>query len=99
MYIIIWEFRPAANRRDDFETVYGRKGRWAQLFACASGYLGTELARDAKDTTRYVTVDRWQTAQAYEEFRAKYGAEYSELDAACEELTSLEVLVGQFIDV
>jgi hypothetical protein len=48
------------------------------------------------DETRYLTIDRWQTAQAYEEFRAKYGAEYRELDGACEELTSDERLVGQF---
>ena len=99
MYTIIWEFRPALNRRSDFESVYGPKGRWAQLFACASGYLGTELVRDVNDQTRYVTIDRWETAQAYEEFQAKYGAEYRELDAACEELTSSEEFVGRFEEV
>ena len=96
MYIIIWEFRPAENRRDDFEVAYGAKGRWAQLFARASGYQGTELVQDAEDGTRYVTIDRWESAQAYAEFRSNYDAEYCELDAACEALTSAEALVGRF---
>jgi heme-degrading monooxygenase HmoA len=96
MYTIIWEFRITENQRDDFEAAYGARGRWAQLFACAPGYLGTELVCDAEDLMRYLTVDWWESAQAYEEFRSTYGAEYRELDAACEAMTSAEVFIGQF---
>ncbi len=96
MYTIIWEFRITENQRLDFEAAYGARGRWAQLFARAPGYLGTELVCDAEDVTRYVTIDCWESAQAYEEFRSTYGAAYRELDAACEAMTSAEVLIGQF---
>jgi heme-degrading monooxygenase HmoA len=99
MHVIIWEFRPAENRRDDFEATYGPQGPWAKLFARAPGYAGTELIRDVEDPTRYVTIDRWQTAEAYEEFKARFSAEYNALDMACVEMTSAEVLVGTFQEI
>ena len=96
MYTTIWEFRPAADRREEFEAAYGRSGSWADLFSRAVGYVGTELIQDTEDATRYLTIDRWRSRQAYDAFRNAFAAEYEELDAACEELTSHEALVGQF---
>lgn len=48
MYTIIWDFRAAANRRGEFDPAYARGGKWAQLFAQASGYIGTKLLRDGR---------------------------------------------------
>jgi len=96
MYAIIWEFRPADGRREEFEAAYGRDGEWARLFSRADGYLGTDLVRDTADATRYLTIDRWRSRQDYDAFRARFAAEYEELDAACEQLTSPEALIGLF---
>ena len=48
------------------------------------------------DSTRYVTVDRWQSRQAYELFRQTHAAEYQEIDARCAEWTDREVCIGSY---
>ena len=96
MYAIIWEFRPAEGRHEEFEAAYGSGGDWVRLFSRAAGFIGTELVRDTADATRYLTIDRWESRQAYDAFRAEFAAEYGEIDAACEALTSSESLIGLF---
>jgi heme-degrading monooxygenase HmoA len=98
MYAIIWEFRPAEGRRDEFEAAYGREGAWARLFSRAEGYLGTDLVRDTADATRYLTIDRWRSRADYDAFRARFADDYAAIDAACERLTSAETLVGLFAE-
>jgi hypothetical protein len=36
--VIVWEFRPRAERRAEFVTAYGPRGNWAQLFQRAEGW-------------------------------------------------------------
>lgn len=84
---IIWEFRPAPDRERDFETTYGPAGPWADLFRRADGYLGTELIPPRAPGGWYRTIDRWDSAAAYERFRQTCRAEYAALDDACESLT------------
>ena len=96
MYVAIWEFLVQPNRCEEFEAVYGSSGQWARLFAQAAGFLGTELLCDTSRPTRYVTLDRWQSRQAYEKFRSQFDAEYRQLDAQCEDLTAEETLIGRF---
>jgi heme-degrading monooxygenase HmoA len=96
MLVIIWEFRPRAERRAEFVTAYGARGSWAKLFERADGWLGTELARDARDASRYITIDRWTSRSAYDSFRNRFAAEYAALDAACEDFTVHEERVGEF---
>jgi hypothetical protein len=45
---------------------------------------------DAGAARLYLTMDGWESRQAYEEFRAKHGAEYAALDKQCEDLTEME---------
>jgi len=70
VYVIVWAFRPWPGREIEFEQAYGPVGRWAILFREAPGYLGTDLLRAADGSGRYLTVDRWQSPQAQEAFRA-----------------------------
>jgi heme-degrading monooxygenase HmoA len=95
-YVLIWEFQVRAGKEREFERVYGSQGDWARFFAQSSGYLGTELHRDATTRGRYVTVDRWNSREEYETFRSQHGAEYQELDAHCEKLTERETPLGAF---
>ena len=95
-YTCIWDFRVRPERQAAFETDYGPDGTWASLFRRAEGYLGTTLLRDRADPLRYVTVDRWQSIEAYQAFRARFSREYDELDRACAGLTSQETALGEF---
>ena len=62
--------------REEFERVYGPDGDWSQFFAGARGYIGTELLRDVETPSRYLVIDRWESADAYNSFAAEHRDEY-----------------------
>ncbi len=95
-YVYIWEFEVAPHKQAEFLRTYGPVGSWSALFRQASGYLGTLLLNDQVNPRRYLTVDRWTSAQAHDAFLAKFRAEYEELDRACENLTSHEASLGSY---
>jgi hypothetical protein len=90
VYEIVWEFRPAPGREGDSESVYGPTGLWAALIRRGPGYLGTELVPPRDSGGWYRTIDRWESAAAYERCRQTWGSEYNALDRMCESLTSDE---------
>ncbi len=90
MYEVFWEFQPAAQRERDFEFAYGASGPWVALFRRDPDYLGTELIPPREAGGWYRTVDRWESAAAYERFQRTWRSEYEALDRACEALTSAE---------
>ena len=59
-----------------FEQAYGPTGEWAQFFAGARGYVGTELLRDVDQPGRYIVIDRWESAETYNDFVAANSDEY-----------------------
>lgn len=59
-----------------FERVYGPGGEWAQFFKQGAGYIGTELLRDLEAPGRYLVIDRWESADAYNAFTAERREEY-----------------------
>jgi heme-degrading monooxygenase HmoA len=99
VYIVVWAFRPRPGREGEFERVYGPQGRWAALFREAPGYLSTDLLRAQDGSGRYLTVDRWQSRAAYEEFLKCHGSAYQALDQACEVLSESEERLGDFLVV
>src|SRR5215831_20371647 len=70
--IFTYEVRDPA----EFERAYGSDGEWAGFFRDGRGYVGTELLRDVETPGRYVVVDRWASAEAYNAFVAKHRDEY-----------------------
>jgi len=67
----------------EFERVYGPDGEWAEFFRQGRGFIGTELLRDVEAPGRYLVVDRWESADAYNAFVAERQEEYMErVDAA-----------------
>ena len=96
MYVIIWEYEVKAEHVDVFEKIYRADGAWAELFQKESGYLGTELLRHGKNRQHYITIDRWISARAYDDFLVNYQNEYMILDAECNELTKSENLLGKW---
>lgn len=99
MYVIVWEFRVRPGQERAFERAYGAEGEWARLFRQGEGYLHTELIRDAHDERRYLTLDRWRSAEAYERFRAHQREAYAALDQRCESLTEHETLLGALLSI
>ena len=59
-----------------FEQAYGPEGEWAAFFRGGVGYVGTELLRDLETPGRYLVVDRWDSADAYNAFATEHRDEY-----------------------
>jgi heme-degrading monooxygenase HmoA len=63
---------------EEFEGVYGPNGEWAKFFRQGQGYVGTELLRDVEAAGRYLVIDRWESAEAYNAFVAEWREQYME---------------------
>jgi heme-degrading monooxygenase HmoA len=96
VYVIVWAFQARSGCLPQFEETYGPAGDWSRLFRGSPDYLGTELLRAADGSGRYLTVDRWRSAAAYESFLAARRDEYETLDRRCDDLTDAEDLIGAF---
>ena len=95
-YTCLWEFIVEQSHTDEFERHYGPEGSWVQLFRQAPGYIETVLLRDSAVAQRFVTIDRWESAEAYRSFRATFSRQYAELDDRCQRLTNAETAIGSF---
>ena len=71
-------FSYEVRKTAEFERVYGPEGEWAQFFRQGRGYVGTELLRDVEAPGRYLVVDRWESADAYNAFVDERREEYME---------------------
>ena len=69
-------FRYEVRDPEQFEAAYGPEGAWAQFFRTGDGYIGTELLRDVEEPDRYMVIDRWESADAYNVFLAEKQEEY-----------------------
>jgi heme-degrading monooxygenase HmoA len=74
--VIALVFSYEVRDAEAFEAAYGPDGEWAGFFRQARGYIGTELLRDVETPGRYLVVDRWETAEAYNVFAAEQREEY-----------------------
>ena len=90
MFIRIWDYEVPADAVPEFCAAYASHGDWAELFARAVGYLGTELYRDPDHSGHFLTIDRWRTERDWHAFRARFGADYDALDARLDGLAAVE---------
>jgi heme-degrading monooxygenase HmoA len=99
MYVILWKFEVHPEKVDAFVAAYKSEGAWAQLFAQAEGYLGTELLRsfDGDGRTQFVTIDRWQSSAHFDQFRTQFDTRYCTLDTQCHGMTLKERKLGSFV--
>ena len=95
-FVYLWVYRVAPGRVDEFRELYGPNGLWVQLFRQAAGYMDTQLLRDRNDSGRFLTVDRWESEEAFLSFRARCAAEFDHLDGLGETLTIEENPLGVF---
>jgi len=97
-YTYIWEFFIAPAARTGFEEAYGPHGPWVKLFRGAPGYIETILLCDTANSLRYVTIDRWESAEAHASFRSQFSKQYEAIDRHCQGFTTGENLVGEFTE-
>ena len=94
MIEILWEFVVSEDKKEEFESHYAPAGAWAQFFRASPAYRGTTLL--AGEGNRYITCDRWDSREDYEEFRLANAEEYAALDRRFEPLTLSERSLGVF---
>jgi heme-degrading monooxygenase HmoA len=92
----MWSYEVAVEHRDAFRVLYGSEGPWVELFRQAPGYLDTQLLVDLDEIGRFVTIDRWESKEAFARFRSEFAEGFEFLDGRGETLTSREVLLGEF---
>ena len=96
MFVALWEYEVKPGSEKRFEKAYGPGGGWARLFRSDSNYRETRLLRDPFRAAIYLTLDFWNSREAYEKFMAAHKNEYQALDAAEEKLTSDERRIGWY---
>ena len=89
-------FRYDVRDPQAFEDVYGPDGEWAQFFRSGDGYIGTELLHDVEEPDRYLVIDRWESADAYNAFIAAHREEYMERVDATRFHYDSELRLGTF---
>ena len=94
MFVVIWQYEVRAGAEAAFEALYGADGAWVALFREFDGFIGTELLRG--DDGRYLTLDRWTSAAAYEAFLAAAKPRYAEIDAVGDAFTASEHRIGVY---
>jgi len=95
-FVVVWEFWVRPGAEAEFEMAYGAEGAWVRLFSVDPAYGATKLVRDAGEPRRYLTLDYWASAAAYESFKRNHVAQYGEIDRQCEKLTEREEEIGRF---
>ena len=98
-FVVIWEFRVRTGMEEAFEKAYGANGDWVQLFKQDKAYIGTELIHNFKDGQAYLTLDFWESEEAYDAFRGRHLASYRAIDQKCERMTESEREIGRFARV
>ena len=96
MFLALWEFEVKRGSEEKFEEVYGADGAWAKLFLQDSQYRGTRLVKDTRRERVYLTLDFWETREAYERFKKENAAKYERIDHECEGMTDQERVLGEW---
>jgi len=96
MFVALWEYEVKPGYEERFEKAYGPDGDWVRLFRSDTHYYETRLVRDSLRRGVYLTMDFWESREAYEEFMAGRRAEYEGIDEVAEELTVKERRIGWF---
>jgi heme-degrading monooxygenase HmoA len=93
---VVFEYEAEEDAADAFVRAYGSDGEWARFFAGAEGYLGTELHASLEDERRFLVIDRWTSAEAYDGFLDAHREEYERRSRDAVSLYLSETLIGSF---
>jgi heme-degrading monooxygenase HmoA len=97
--VIALVFSYEVRDREGFELAYGPDGEWEQFFRQGVGYVGTELLHDVEIPTRYLVIDRWESAETYNAFATAQREEYMRRVDDTRYLYEQELRFGTFENV
>ena len=95
-HVRVWSFQPATDREHEFAAAYAGDGVWARLFRQAEGFVGTRLLAPEEAGGRWLTLDEWQSRDAFDRFQLAHGDAYRSLDDELSGLTTDERFIGAF---
>jgi len=87
LFVTLWEFEVKSGSEELFEEAHGPEGEWMQLFRHGCAVSGHAAAARRGSGSAYVTMDSWESREAYEEFKRRYAVEYAEIDSKGKGLT------------
>jgi heme-degrading monooxygenase HmoA len=96
-FVIVWRYTVKSDCLEQFENAYASDGDWVQLFRRHPGYIRTELRRSQESPNQCMTIDHWQSPDAFNEFKEANLADYESLDRRMANLTDSETLVGYYL--
>jgi len=99
MFVILWEFEVKPGSEPAFERAYGPQGDWVRLFRSNPHYRSTDLLRDTSRPRIYCTIDYWDSAVAYENFKNSHREAYQALDRVMGGLTLRERQIGSYSQI
>jgi heme-degrading monooxygenase HmoA len=95
MLVVLWEYDVRTGMENAFEALYGADGEWVGLFREHPGFIGTELLHGERPNC-YLSIDRWETEQAYDAFLANASEGYMRIDAMGDAFTLDERRIGRY---
>jgi heme-degrading monooxygenase HmoA len=96
MIEVFYRYRVHPAQARAFEHAYGQTGPWVALFKRHAGFVRTRLFRHKSEPDIYITIDVWESKQAYDAFRSENAQEYRRLDAQLAMLKLEEHLLGYY---
>jgi len=94
MYTIVWQYTVHPQHLHTFIEYYHAAGKWVEFFQPSPFYVGTDFLQ-LEDLT-FITIDKWWSKEAYEQFLKEHQQAYASLDKLCEGFTTEEHLIGKF---
>ena len=96
MFQTIWEYDVFSEHVLNFKQAYCSDGDWVKLFQKADGFIETVLIEDINNKTKFITIDKWNSSESYNTFKANFKSEYTKMDTVFESFTKSENHIGSF---
>ncbi len=96
MIEVFYRYRVHPAQVRAFEHAYGPAGPWSKLFGAHPGFRRTRLFRHRGEAGVYVTVDVWDSKDAWDGFRAESAQAYARLDRELRLLYLEEHFLGYY---
>ncbi|HJW96737.1 MAG TPA: antibiotic biosynthesis monooxygenase [archaeon] len=88
----IWEFHVKEGCERQFEAMNRRN--WPNFFMSSPHYRSTDIAKNLENSRIYLTVDKWDSREDFEEFKKAHRSEYDTIDSIHKELYESAKHVG-----
>lgn len=96
MHVVIWEFKVKTECTSDFIALCGGSGEWANWFQQSPDYIETDLLKLNETEGVFVTIDKWKSKSAYDQFYNSDPVTFNRLDQKGETYTLEENLIGAY---